>query len=489
MSPRTSADIEQEMMALRQAVRRLEEENTLLRSIADGTEQGQIMQRRKLELDLIKDVGAAVLAELDSQRVLDLVAEMARQLIDADMVIVPLINAESSGYTYAAAAGKYADEVRGASHGLHVGMCGWVLTHQRSLLFGRADDWWMDDKTRWEAGMESALLVPLIARQRIIGGLSALGKSGGGSFTEHDLDLLTLFANQVSHAIDNARLFEEINQLVATLEQRVAERTLEMMALNKELEAFAYSVSHDLRAPLRSIDGFSLALLEDYGSLLAPEAQDYIARIRASTGRMGRLIDDLLALSRLSRAELHHQPIDLSAMARRIADELQAHEPERRVEFRIDEHLCVVGDAVLINSLMENLLGNSWKYSSKHPTALIEVGMLEQRGTPSAESADAATYFVRDDGAGFDMRYAPKLFGAFQRLHTAHEFPGTGIGLASVQRIINRHGGRIWAQGEVEKGATFFFSLPAKPAESAASEAPLASLVCQVGKPIGNSAS
>lgn len=255
------------------------------------------------------------------------------------------------------------------------------------------------------------------------------------------------------------RLELENERLVAMLEQRVADRTAEMTALNKELEAFAYSVSHDLRAPIRSIDGFSLALLEDYGTMLDPEARDYLARIRAATLRMGRLIDDMLKLSRLSRAKMHHEQIDLSAMARRVATDLQAREPQRQVEFRIGEHLTARGDVGLINSLMENLLGNAWKFSSKRADALIEFGALD---LPEGE-AGTTTFFVRDNGAGFDMTYSDKLFGAFQRLHTAQQFPGTGVGLAFVQRVINRHGGRVWADGAPDQGATFYFTLSQMP--------------------------
>lgn len=444
-------------------VRRLSEENALWRSIAANTDNGRSLLQREVELNLIKEVAAAVLVEQEMQDVLDLVARMARQLTDAEMVVIPMIDEDRTAYTYAAAVGKYADEVVGTKQSLDIGMCGWVLTHERPLLFGQPDEWWMDSRTRWEQGMESAVLVPLFARQRIIGGISALGKSGGGSFSQHDLDLLTLLASQVSNAIENARLVQQAKHLVATLEQRVSERTAEMTALNKELEAFAYSVSHDLRAPIRSIDGFSLALLEDYGQHLDPEARDYLARIRSATLRMGRLIDDMLKLSRLSRAEMRREKIDLSAVARRIAGELVASAPERRVEFRIADDLAAIGDPALLGYLMDNLLGNAWKYTSNHATALIEFGALDDPQANVGMGDSARTFFVRDDGAGFDMNYSSKLFGAFQRLHTAQQFPGAGVGLASVQRIINRHGGRIWAEGTPERGATFYFTLSATP--------------------------
>jgi signal transduction histidine kinase len=225
----------------------------------------------------------------------------------------------------------------------------------------------------------------------------------------------------------------------------------ELLAANKELEAFSYSVSHDLRTPLRSIDGFSQALLEDYADKLDATAQDHLRRVRRAAQRMATLIDDMLNLSRVTRSELRHEMLDLSAMARSIAVELQEGETAREVEFVIESGLTAVGDAQLMRAAMENLLRNSWKYTSTHSSARIEFGRKVWDGK--------CCFMVRDDGAGFDPQYADRLFGAFQRLHTAKEFPGTGVGLATVQRIIHRHGGEIWAEGAVEKGASFYFTL------------------------------
>lgn len=235
------------------------------------------------------------------------------------------------------------------------------------------------------------------------------------------------------------------------LEQRVSHRTAELTAANKELESFSHSVSHDLRAPLRSIDGFSLALFEDYGEKLDDEAKSHLTRIRAATGRMGLLIDDLLNLARVARAELNRQPVDLSAMASSIADELRKTTPERKVDFDVEDCLETAGDSRLLRVVLENLLGNAWKYTSKRPAARIQFAKRQVNGEEA--------YFVADDGAGFDPAYAGRLFGAFQRLHGVNEFPGTGVGLATVQRIIHRHGGRVWAEGAVGKGATFYFTL------------------------------
>jgi light-regulated signal transduction histidine kinase (bacteriophytochrome) len=257
----------------------------------------------------------------------------------------------------------------------------------------------------------------------------------------------------ISRDITDRKLAErQIRQLNAELEQRVALRTAELEAANRELEAFSYSVSHDLRAPLRSMDGFAQALLEDYADKLDETARGYIRRVRDASQRMAELIEGILELSRIVRQDMHREPVDLSALAGEIVAGLAAREPQRIVEARIAQGLVADGDRRLLRAVLENLLGNAWKYTSRHGSARIEFGA-------DAGSNGKILYFVRDDGAGFDMKYADKLFGAFQRMHGATEFEGHGVGLATVQRIIRRHGGRIWAEAQVEKGATFFFTL------------------------------
>jgi signal transduction histidine kinase len=248
----------------------------------------------------------------------------------------------------------------------------------------------------------------------------------------------------------NQQLEKEIEER-KRVEMQIQGVNTELLAANKELEAFSYSVSHDLRAPLRGIDGFSLALLEDYADKLDEEGRDYLHRVRAATQRMGELIDDLLHLSRVTRTEMKLQRSDLSAIGRAIAAELQKTQPERQAEFRIEESLQATVDPHLIRIALENLLGNAWKFTSKRESACIEFGRTHCDGS--------LAYFIRDNGAGFDPGYAQRLFGAFQRLHDKKDFPGTGVGLATVQRIIHRHGGRIWAESAVESGATFYFTL------------------------------
>jgi PAS domain S-box-containing protein len=246
----------------------------------------------------------------------------------------------------------------------------------------------------------------------------------------------------------------EIRALNAGLETRVQQRTADMERANKNLEAFTYSVSHDLRAPLRGLSGFTAVLLEDYGDHLDETGRGYAERIQAASERMTALINDLLELSRVSRGGTNLGPVDLSAEVAAIASALQSGEVGRRVRFAIEDGVRVTADRTLIRTVLQNLVDNAWKFTARRDDATIEFG------TTTADDAEVCCY-VRDNGAGFDPAYAGKLFQPFQRLHTTDEFPGTGIGLASVQRIIERHGGRVWAEGAVDSGATFYFTLDA----------------------------
>jgi signal transduction histidine kinase len=291
--------------------------------------------------------------------------------------------------------------------------------------------------------------VPIFVNQHIV--LVAGVGNKDDDYNENDVQQLTLLIEGMWRLIERKQVEEELALYHEQLEDLVARRTADLTASNHELEAFSYSVSHDLRAPLRALDGFSDALLSDYQEKLDDQGKHYLARIQESSRHMGQLIDDLLKLSRITRQVIDVTSVDLSSLTKQIISELQAQSPERQVEYNVTSDLVVRADYNLIKIALGNLLSNAFKFTQKRDIAHIQFGILEQPG-PSV-------FFVRDDGAGFNMKYADKLFIPFQRLHGISEYPGTGIGLTIVQRIITRHGGRIWPVAAENQGATFYFSL------------------------------
>jgi PAS domain S-box-containing protein len=330
------------------------------------------------------------------------------------------------------------------------GIWGQVILKEQSLIVN--DPLSYPDRVGIPEGhppLTSFLGVPLKDQGKVIG-IVAMANLESGYTAEHQYDVETICVAFVE-AIRRKKAQEEIRILNVELEQRVMDRTDQLNAANKEMEAFSYSVSHDLRAPLRSIDGFSQALLEEYGNKLDDTGKTYLERARKATERMGFLIDDMLKLSRVSRAEFSHEAVDLSTMAQGIAEEHQKNNPERVVDVSVQEGVMTQGNRYMMKIVIENLMDNAWKFTGKTEHPWIEFGTTVRDGKTAC--------FIRDNGAGFDMAYVNKLFGAFQRLHTTDDFPGTGIGLATVQRIIHRHGGQVWAEGEIGKGATFYFTL------------------------------
>ncbi len=309
--------------------------------------------------------------------------------------------------------------------------------------------------------VQANLVVPLLQGQKVWGLLCIHQCSAPRPWQEIEIDFARQIANHLGIAIQHAELLANLRLEIderqqaqlrsLALNQELRQAIIELKAVNRELEAFSYSVSHDLRAPLRSIDGFGQALLEDCAEQLDLTGQDYLRRIRLATQRMGHLIDDLLTLSRVTRSDMGSEPVNLSRLASYLCTNLHQSAPERQVELVIQPELIVQGDSHLLEVVLENLLNNAWKFTAKNLQAKIEFGAIGQN--------DNLVYFVRDDGTGFDMAYVDKLFKPFQRLHASHEFPGNGIGLATVQRIVYRHGGRVWAEGALDQGATFYFTL------------------------------
>jgi PAS domain S-box-containing protein len=296
-------------------------------------------------------------------------------------------------------------------------------------------------------GFRSLMIVPLVVHGRTLGAITMVSSDSGRHYGDVDLDLAENLARHAASALENARLYRQVQELNENLKRRAT--TLE--AANKELEAFAYSVSHDLRSPLRALDGFSRILIEEHQSEMGDEARRYLGFVRDNAQKMGELIDDLLAFSRLGRAPLQKQDVDMKGLAQQVVDDLHAETEDRDVEIIIGDLPPARCDPALIRQVFINLIANALKFTRRCNNARIEVD--------SATKDGEKVYFVRDNGVGFDMQYAHKLFGVFQRLHRAEDYEGTGAGLAIVQRIILRHGGRVWAEGQEGEGATFYFTL------------------------------
>jgi PAS domain S-box-containing protein len=538
------------------------------------------------ELALLLGLGERLVSEMELEKVLTLVAETACQVVHAETLVVPIIDTEWQTFTYCAASGKYADMILDQTFPINEGACGWVIQHQRPLLFGEGESFDLAANARWQPGVASTLLVPLICRGTITGGLSAMGKQGGGAFNQRDLTVLTLFANQASTAIDNARLFQRLRReeirlklvldsageaiygidmeglctlanpaclrmlgysseadllgrhmhetihhsradgsafplsecsvhqavlegrqthadtevhwrsdgtsfpveywahpkvqdgqvvgavvtfiditerkqaeeavcrLNAELEQRVEQRTAQLEAANREMEEFSYSMSHDMRTPLRALDGFSKILLEEHATSLDDEGKRLLKVLRDNAQRMGILIDDILHFLSLGRQKMEFSPVDIAKLASRIFTELQAIAPARRSRLEIGILPTAWCDRNMIREVLQNLLSNAIKFSQNHSEVQIEIG--------GANENEENVYSVTDHGVGFDMRYADKLFRVFERVHQTGQYKGSGIGLAIVKRIVTRHGGRVWAEGKLNGGATIYFALPNK---------------------------
>ncbi len=413
----------------------------------------QTLAEREAELDLLLESSQVLSMEFDVDRLLQIIADKARAITHTHSVLIPILNIECTEYTYRAVSGEYRDEILGETLPLDSGICGWIWRNKQP--------WWQEtvrqlppeERLRWEQANNNLMMVPLIGKKRFLGGIACMDKQDGNEFNRRDLDLLMLFANQAAIATENAMLYAERQELNNSLERRVAERTAELQQLNEEMETFSYSVSHDLRAPLRAILGFSDALLEEANSTLPPAAMDYLQRIARSAENMQTLINALLELARLRHNPLQWRYVDLGLLSRELLEELQAQYPDIPVDLILDEGMSVAGDPQLLRVVMQNLLTNAVKFSRDRQPARIWVGCYREAGEMICH--------VADNGIGFDAASAERLFQPFQRLHSEDRFEGMGIGLATVARIIQRHGGRIQAKSSPGEGARFIFSLPA----------------------------
>ncbi len=431
-----------------------------LSDITARKEAEEEIRQRNRELETVGRLISAIATNLNLPEILEQALRGALELAELEGGTLCLVNAEHQTLTLSVARNTspemYTDL---ASQAIKVGdcLCGHTAqTGEPLILWDNASESGYATREALRAeGLRFHASFPLAVKGQVIGILCVFARSAARP-SARTLALLQQLCGPIALAIDNARLYEQAQHHAAELEQHVLERTVELAATNQELEAFSYSVAHDLRAPLRSIDGYSQALLEDYAEAVGPEGSRHLQRIRAASAHMGLLIEDLLELSRLTRGELNRSLLDLSAIAQAIADDLQQREPRRAAECVIAEGIVVRADERLMRAVLENLLSNAWKFTARRAPARIEFG--EYR-VPTGDGLEERVYFVRDNGAGFDMSQVDRLFTAFQRLHAGDEFPGTGIGLATVKRIIHRHGGRVWAEGAVEQGATFYFTL------------------------------
>jgi PAS domain S-box-containing protein len=423
------------------------------RDVTERNRAERALRRYAERLSVLYQVDKLIAGTLEIREVHDALVTLLARIIPVDRTSLVLIH-EVEGVWETTKVWSRGTPVLPA--GRRAPLAGSVVEHVartgRPLLereIGESGEWPENAVLRAE-GLRSRVLLPLRIEGRVVGLLTA-ASTIPEAYAPEDLQILEPIADQLAIGIHRSSLYAQLRAHAAELEARVADRTAELEEANRELEAFTYSVSHDLRAPLRSLDGFSLAVLEDCRDRLDDRSADYLRRIRNASQRMGQLIDDMLRLSRLGRAPLQREPVDLSGLAAAVCRELAQAHPGRAVEAIVAPGVTGRGDPRLLRIVLENLLGNAWKFTARHPAARIEFGAREEDGRTAC--------FVRDDGAGFDMAYADRLFAPFQRLHSASAFEGTGVGLATVQRIVRRHGGRCWAEGAVEAGATFWFTL------------------------------
>ena len=402
-------------------------------------------------LRILHEIDRAVAAEETPEAIAGAAIQPLREVLGVPRAIVNIFDLAAGEVEWLAAAGRrrthvgpgvrYSIRLMGDVEALKRGEPQLIDTH--ALPRGPEVD------ALLASGVRIYMVMPMIAGGELIGAISFGGEAG--PFPDEQMSIAREVATQLAIAVSQARLYERVKRHSDELELRVHERTEELQAANKELEAFSYSVSHDLRAPLRAVDGYAQMLEEDYGSKLDAEGNRLLVMVRASSRKMGELIDDLLAFSRLGREPLQTRPVQLDSLVHQIIDETRPSHNGRTIDFVVGNLGTAEADPALLKQVLANLLSNAIKFTRDKDPAVVEVGCRNGGGP--------AVYYVKDNGAGFDMKYYDKLFGVFQRLHSTAEYPGTGVGLAIVQRVIHRHGGRVWAESTPGEGATFCFTL------------------------------
>jgi signal transduction histidine kinase len=426
------------------------ENGSLYAQLAHAHAEAQrALERHGERLRLLHEIDQAMVGEKPTEAIAAAVIQPLRRLLGASRAIVNRIDVSAGEVEWIAAAGRRRTHV-GPGVRYSVRLMGDVAALQRGetqIVDTRGLPQGRETEALLASGVDVYMVVPMIAGGELLGAVSFGSESR--EFPPEQVTIAREVAAQLAVSLVQARLLERIRDHATELETRVLERTAELEAVNKELASFSYSVSHDLRAPLRAVDGYALMLEEDHGAKLDDEGRRLLSVVRASAVRMGQLIDDLLSFSRLGRQPLAVHAVDSASLVREVIDEVRG---ESKASIEVGALPPANGDRALLKQVWINLVSNALKYSGKRDAPRVEIG-AELEG-------EEVIYSVRDNGAGFDMRYVAKLFGVFQRLHSQEEFTGTGVGLAIVQRVVTRHGGRVWAQGEPGKGATFFFSLP-----------------------------
>jgi signal transduction histidine kinase len=413
-------------------------------------------------LEILHQIDRAVAAEETPDAIAGAAIQPLREILRVSRAVVNIFDLAAGEVEWLAAAGRhrtrigpgvrYSIRLMGDLEALKRGEPQVIDTH--ALPPGPEVD------ALLASGIHSYMVMPMIAGGELIGAVSFGGEAG--PFPDEQKSIAREVATQLAIAVNQARLYKRVKRQAEEFELRVRERTAELEAANKELDAFSYSVSHDLRSPLRAIDGYARMLEEDYGKVLDAEGVRLLGVVRANSQRMGQLIDELLAFSRLGREPLRSRPVQLNELVKQIVDETRSDHNGRTIDFVVGNLGTAEADPTLLKQALANLLSNAIKFTRDKHSAIIEIG---SRSDTDMDKVN--TYYVKDNGAGFDMKYYDKLFGVFQRLHSTAEYPGTGVGLAIVQRVINRHGGRIWADSKPGEGATFYFTLQHEAAQDA----------------------